>query len=342
MGPLGVAVYASIPGGILLEPDTGLSMNDFAASVEFFKTLPSIEDPQKLRDPQFDVTPTVSADQWLGSVKQQVLKQYIAIQANPNLNGFTAAFTSPMLIKGSAKIFSIYTSEEVFNGQVDLLLSTDGKILVTGKLNFAGGAISVSGKLYADLSNVSSGKVVVLFLADIPDQVRLLSIDGKLKLGFLNSSGDDVTVTVPDSTPVGSATATTANLASPGADAAADVAVLNGATEGGDHYVDVVFTPGVKEQLDYGSILDDSGPTASELSGVLATASGQIVPLTFNPKPLPIQTGIDPNTGAPKETVLTQGATDRTRPTCSGWRITMSNASVTKLPMPGLVGRREP
>ena len=33
------------------------------------------------------------------------------------MNGFAAAFTAPMTITGSAKIFSIYTSQEVFNGR---------------------------------------------------------------------------------------------------------------------------------------------------------------------------------------------------------------------------------
>ena len=54
-------------------------------------------------------------------------------------------------------------------------ISTDGKILIIGKLNFAHDLISISGRLYADLSKISSGNATVLFLADIPDQVRLLT-----------------------------------------------------------------------------------------------------------------------------------------------------------------------
>ena len=37
----------------------------------------------------------------------------------------------------------------------------------------------------------------MLFLADIPDQVRLLTIYGKLKMGFRNASGQEVAFTVP-------------------------------------------------------------------------------------------------------------------------------------------------
>src|SRR5207249_5072827 len=85
------------------------------------------------------------------------------------------------------------TSQAVFNGQIVIKFSTDGKFLVIGKLNFAADNISVSGRLYADLSKVSSGKVVVLFLADIPDQLPLITVQGKLKMGFRDAQGEEVT-----------------------------------------------------------------------------------------------------------------------------------------------------
>src|SRR5262249_25076975 len=44
LGPLDVFINVEVPGGILLEPISGLSINDFAGGVEFFKTLPSITD----------------------------------------------------------------------------------------------------------------------------------------------------------------------------------------------------------------------------------------------------------------------------------------------------------
>ena len=67
LGPLGVFISGSIPGGILLEPNTGLSINDFSAGVEFFKTLPSIDEPEELRGPEFGLPTGQSADQWLAS-----------------------------------------------------------------------------------------------------------------------------------------------------------------------------------------------------------------------------------------------------------------------------------
>ena len=212
LGPLGVFVNVDVPGGIIIVPPIGLAMNDFTASVDFFKTLPSIDDPQRLRDPAFQVTNTVTAANWLAGVKDQVFKQYLALKANPKLSGFSAAFTAPMVIKGSAKIYLVATSQEAFNGQVDVIISTDGKFLITGKLNFAANLLSVSGKLYADLSHVADGNVTVLFLADVPDQVRLLTIDGKLKLGFRDASGQEVAIPVNPDTPANTNTAATGSL----------------------------------------------------------------------------------------------------------------------------------
>ena len=211
LGPLSVFLSVSLPTGIMLVPQIGLVMNDFTAGVEFFKTLPSIDDPIKLRGPDFQVPGNVSAENWLATVKQQVATQYLILKNDPSKSGFAAAFTAPMTITGSAKIYSLYTSKQVFNGQVVVKISTDGKFLIIGKLNFADDNLSISGRLYADLSKVSQGDVTVLFLADIPDQVRLLTIYGKLKMGFRDASGNEVEFTVPDEPPL----TPTASLAGP-------------------------------------------------------------------------------------------------------------------------------
>ncbi|MEM5775932.1 MAG: hypothetical protein AAGU05_13100, partial [Anaerolineaceae bacterium] len=87
LGPLGVFITASVPGGVLLEPFTGLSINDFSAGVNFFKSLPSITDPTQLRSIIFPSSTSYTADMWLESVKSQVVAQYKAIMANPNQAG---------------------------------------------------------------------------------------------------------------------------------------------------------------------------------------------------------------------------------------------------------------
>ena len=161
-----------------------------------------------------------------------------------------------MVITGSAKIYSIYTSEAIFNGVVVVKISTDGKIFISGTLNFADNNISISGRLYADLSRVASGDVTILFLADIPDQLRLLSIYGKLKMGFRNSSGDEVTFDVVDAgDPAAAATKPTVSLGGGVTNGGTiDVDAINPAT--GNRYIDVVFTAPSGASLDYLSILD--------------------------------------------------------------------------------------
>ena len=97
-----------------------------------------------------------------------------------------------MTIFGSAKLFSIYTSEKVFNGQVAIKISTDGKILVIGQLNFAADNLSLSARLYANLTKISQGEGTILLLVKVPDQVDLLTIKGSLKFGFRDILGEEV------------------------------------------------------------------------------------------------------------------------------------------------------
>ena len=303
LGPLGVFLNIEVPGGIVLEPHIGLAVNDFAAGVEFFKSLPSIDDPLQLRDPAFSVSSTVSADTWLAGVKGQVFDQYVAMKSNPSLPGFLAAFTSPMLIKGSAKIYTIYTSQQVFNGQVDLILSTDGKFLISGKLNFAADNITISGKLYANLSNVFNGDVTVLFLADIPEQARLLSIDGKLKMGFRDETGQEVEIPVVISDPVDTNAETTADLVFPGNGETIDVGVINSNFSDGNYYIDVKFQPGANQTLDYESIFD----ATNEFYAYLYKLDGTSVSVSVD-DPLPIETSVIG--GISVDTILTAGTLD--------------------------------
>jgi hypothetical protein len=225
----------------------GLAINDFAAGVEFFKTLPSIDDPFLLRGPDFGLPTEMSPEQWMSSLKQQVAAQYLVLKENPGMNGFAAAFTAPMTITGSAKVYTIYTSKEVFNGQVIIKFSTDGKMLIIGKLNFAGDSISVSSRLYADMSRVSQGNVVVLFLADVPDQARLLTMYGSLKTGLRDANGNDVPVTVISEAPA----QPTPTLAGPRTGDNVSLAEIN---ERG--FIDVPFTVPDGHRLDEASILD--------------------------------------------------------------------------------------
>ncbi|MHC4396737.1 MAG: hypothetical protein ACYS1A_13895 [Planctomycetota bacterium] len=270
LGPLGVFINASIPGGVVLVPQIGLALNDFSAGVEFFQSLPSIDDPFDLRRPEFDLPTDVTPELWLSQVKQQVVTQYNLVKNSPGLNGFFAAFTSPMTITGSAKIFTLYTSMQVFNGQVTIRLSTDGKILIIGKLNFANDNISIAGRLYADLSKIAAGEATVLFLAEIPEQVDLLTIYGKLKMGFRNVLGEEIEVQILDSAtgiPI-------ADLAGPQNEGSIGIGTINGRG-----YIDVQFGVLTGYELNADSVLD----LAPEFEAVLGNDSYIIPDVTQAP-----------------------------------------------------------
>src|SRR5262249_33662986 len=64
LGPLGVLISVSTPGGIMIVPPLGLAINDFVGSVEFFKSLPSVENATDLRGPAFQLPTAVSVDNW--------------------------------------------------------------------------------------------------------------------------------------------------------------------------------------------------------------------------------------------------------------------------------------
>jgi len=137
----------------------------------------------------------------LTSLKQQVANQYRAIKANPGMSGFAAAFTSPMVITGGADVYSQFVSQFVFSGRVQVKIATDGKFLIVGQLRFLDGLLTMSAKVYADLSKISEGAATVLFLADIPDDPRVLTLYGKFQMGFRSASGEEVHFDVVDETP---------------------------------------------------------------------------------------------------------------------------------------------
>ncbi|MBN1192526.1 MAG: hypothetical protein JXA36_02365, partial [Coriobacteriia bacterium] len=295
LGPLGVQLGVSLPTGIIIHPPTGLCLNDFVAGVEFFKTLPAITSPFDLRGSAFNVPSTLSVDEWRAGIESQVAAQWRAIQANPNLNGFTAAFTSPMLITGSARVYSIYTSKELFNGQVVVKISTDGKFLIIGKLNFAADNISMSGKLYADISRISQGEATVLFLADVPDDPRILTLYGKLQMGFRDATGAEVVFVVPEMPPA----QPTATLAGP-----ADGDKISLSEIDGRGFIDVSYAVPAGYVLDEASITDLGTEFVVSATGGTVTVDETQAPLLINGDAHTYRYWVI-STGAPTGLVLT-------------------------------------
>ncbi|HND55442.1 MAG TPA: hypothetical protein PLV92_23670, partial [Pirellulaceae bacterium] len=171
-GPLGVQVTGDLPEGILLEPISGLKLSGFSGGVEFFKSLPDAYKPEDLLDPNFAPALTnatkLDAGQWLAAVRRQTIDQYRALKETPVAGGFLAAFTNPMLISGGGQIV-FHTPESVLKGNVEVRISTDGKILLTGDLILMGGLQRCPVRIFADLTKIAKGNAKILLMAqDIP------------------------------------------------------------------------------------------------------------------------------------------------------------------------------
>ncbi|MFO0937119.1 MAG: beta-propeller fold lactonase family protein [Gemmataceae bacterium] len=67
---------ANLPGGIVLDATSGLSLNNFHGGVTFNATpLPVVDDPDELLAPIFKPTLSLTADQWREQLKEQVANQ---------------------------------------------------------------------------------------------------------------------------------------------------------------------------------------------------------------------------------------------------------------------------
>ena len=184
------------------------------------------------------------------------------------MSGFAAAFTAPMTITGGARIYSIYTSQAVFNGEVidqdlDRRQVPDRRQAQLRRRQRVASAAVCTPTCRRSPPATSS----VLFLADVPDQVRLLTIYGKLKMGFRNSSGQEVTFDVVDASGSGSQAPVgpdrNRRRSAPARGGTVDINVVNARTS---QYVDVVYSAPNGANLDYRKILENASSKIS-LSG---------------------------------------------------------------------------
>ncbi|MFM7072750.1 MAG: hypothetical protein ACKO38_13260, partial [Planctomycetota bacterium] len=299
LGPLGVMISVKAP--LVVEPVfTGITIDELTGGIEFFKSLPSVSEPEDLRGKEFADTTKLDSDTWLKQVKEQVINQVRAVKANPNIPGFLAAFISPMMLTAQAAISSTHTgSADTFNGQVRLSLSTDGKMFASGKFRFMNNRLVISGKLYADLSQILKGNAKVLFLGeapvieDMPD-LKFLVLKGKFEMRFILPGGE--IVKLDDTLMNSDSSKPSANLASPAS--GATVGLKDLATK---RTIDVSFTKGAKSLK-----LDTISDMEAEIS--LTLPNGTVVDLTG--VATKVTTASDPNTyryTIPTSTVLTPG-----------------------------------
>ena len=195
LGPLPVLINVEVPGGILLEPITGLTINDFPPASSSSRRCRRSTTRSRCATRSSSCRRRSASPTGSTSLQQQVARQAKTLHDNPGQSGFAAAFTSPMMITGSREdLLDLHVAgglqrpgdrQDLDRRQVPD--RRQAELRGTTRSRSAAGSTPTSRK-------ISSGNVTVLFLADIPDQVRLLTIYGKLKMGFRTPSGEEVDV----------------------------------------------------------------------------------------------------------------------------------------------------
>ena len=147
---------------------TGGSPGDytFTGTIEVQKI--TISDPVDLRDPGLNASFDLSISEWEAQLDKQV-----ANQAATGSGNWGAMFDDFVIEAGAtAKLIknpigSQTYSSKIISFDVDLMFDTQGRVLLTGKMNLLT-LIEAPVKLFFDLSKVGDGSARVLFLGDLP------------------------------------------------------------------------------------------------------------------------------------------------------------------------------
>ena len=158
LGPLDRAAQRQLPGRDHARAAASAStINDFFAGVEFFKSLPSIDDPFAAARAAI---PAADRD-----VRRRVARrrsssrsptQCLMIKAEPGherVRGRVHLADDDHRL--GEDLLDLHVASRSSTARCIVKISTDGKFLIVGKLNFAADNLSISGRLYADLSRVS-------------------------------------------------------------------------------------------------------------------------------------------------------------------------------------------
>jgi len=122
----------------------------------------SISDPLDLRDPGFKSTKDLTLVQWEAQLDQQVVNQ-----ANAGDSLWDVLFDNVVIEAGATLSFAPRIPSSVLCFDVDLLLDTELRLLITGKMTLLT-VLPLPAKLFADLSDIGGGSITFLLLADVP------------------------------------------------------------------------------------------------------------------------------------------------------------------------------
>lgn len=151
-----------LTGGSGYEPD--FNNYAFGGTIEVRKV--SISDPFDLTDPGFGASKLLTLEQWETQLDQQVV-----IQANLGSNLWLGLLSNLVIEAGATLSLAPRIPSSLVSFDVDLLLDTQGHIMLTGTMNLAFNLLKVPVRIFADLSNVGDGSFSMLFLAELPKGV---------------------------------------------------------------------------------------------------------------------------------------------------------------------------
>ncbi|MCK4276522.1 MAG: hypothetical protein KAX78_08410, partial [Phycisphaerae bacterium] len=128
-------------------------------------------------------------------------------------NGSFASMDQVIKIEAGCTIYSQYAAD-FMQILADIIVTTDGNILISGDAEFFSGQLVVNAKIYMNLADLDAGTGKIFFLSDMPADTRIFSMHGFLSFGFLDDDdGDGVGTLITDPADLGEADAFQLELA---------------------------------------------------------------------------------------------------------------------------------
>ena len=172
LGPLDALL--EVDTQIILDPSSGLAINNFYAAVDFNTSLPAINTAQALATSP--VLKSANSTDW--SAWDQQLAAQAAAQAKNVASGLSA-LSGPIKISAGATVYDAYATENAFKLVGNIVFDTTGKFAVFGTLTI-GNSVSILGAAYVDLSQAQQGIASLLLYAKAPADTPLATIYGSV------------------------------------------------------------------------------------------------------------------------------------------------------------------
>ncbi len=164
-GPLSAYIESHVP--IVIDPQSGLTIDNLRGGVQFASTLPTPADAFALRGNEYKSQSGQTAAEWKAAMIQSVA----TLATDGETHSFGNVLNQTMLISAGATLYSSYTSQYVFRADADLTFDTSGKILINAKAVY-GDTLDAQTYFFGDLTEIQQGQGQFLFLVDVPGGMK--------------------------------------------------------------------------------------------------------------------------------------------------------------------------